>query len=53
MEDTDEIVPCIDKLVFDTKELAEGAAIYVKYRHGTAMRVYKCRFCHLWHLSSV
>lgn len=46
-------MPCNDKLAFDTKEAAEGAATYAKYKHGTKLGVYKCSYCSLWHLTSV
>ena len=50
----DEItLPCIEKLVFESKEAAEGAAVYARHLHGTSLKVYKCRYCHLWHLASV
>ncbi len=43
---------CQDKLAFETKEQAEGAAVYVKHLHGTKLKVYKCKSCNLWHLST-
>lgn len=46
-------VPCEDKLAYETKEAAEGAATYAKYKHGTKLGVYKCSHCSLWHLTSV
>ena len=45
--------PCEDKLAFDTKEAAEGAATYAKFKYGTKLGVYKCGHCSLWHLTSV
>ena len=45
-------LPCNAKLSFQTKESAQGAAIYAKHRHGSDLRVYKCRYCDLWHLAS-
>jgi predicted butyrate kinase (DUF1464 family) len=50
MEETK--LPCAEKLVFNSKEAAEGAAVYAKHRHGTQLRIYICRFCKLWHLAS-
>lgn len=44
---------CSKKLAFETKESAEGAAIYAHHRHGTKLKVYRCRHCSLWHLASV
>jgi len=45
-------LPCQEKLAFDTKEAAEGAATYTMYRHGTKLKVYVCTHCDLWHLAS-
>ncbi len=47
-----EDLPCHEKLAFDTKEAAQGAATYAQYLHGTKLKVYKCRHCQLWHLAS-
>jgi hypothetical protein len=43
---------CDDKMVFDTKAEAESAAVVAEYQRGTKLKVYRCRDCHLWHLSS-
>lgn len=50
--DSDEPLPCADKLTFDTKKQAQAAAIVADYQHGTKLKVYMCRFCHLWHMAS-
>jgi len=50
MDKTD--LPCADKLWFDTKSKAQAEASVLKWRHGTKLKVYKCRHCDLWHLSS-
>ncbi len=53
MTDDDSLaLPCNDKLAFDTREQAEAAATVAAYQHGAALRVYRCRQCGLWHLSS-
>ena len=44
--------PCSEKLAFESREAAEGAAVYAQHRHGTKLKVYKCRHCDLWHLAS-
>jgi hypothetical protein len=44
---------CKDKLAFETKAQAEGAKIYAMHLHGAELKVYKCRECSDWHLSSV
>lgn len=43
---------CAEKLAFDTKEAAEGAAVYATYQHGTKFKVYACSACGLWHLAT-
>ncbi len=45
-------LPCQEKLVFDSKEAAEGAAVYAEHLHGTKLKVYKCSHCNLWHLAT-
>lgn len=45
-------LPCKDKLAFDTRREAAATATVVRYRYGGYMRVYLCRYCQLWHLSS-
>lgn len=47
-----EELPCSEKLAFESREAAEGAAVYARHRHGTKLKVYKCRHCDLWHLAS-
>ncbi|HEX5395301.1 MAG TPA: hypothetical protein VFW52_03065 [Candidatus Saccharimonadales bacterium] len=51
MTETDKL-PCADKLAFDSKSEAEAEARVVRWRHGNALRAYRCRYCGLWHLSS-
>lgn len=46
-------LPCVDKLVFDTKKQAQDMAVSVEWQHGTVLKAYQCQYCHLWHLSSV
>lgn len=45
-------IPCVDKLAFDTKKQAQDAANVAAFQRGTKLKVYKCRHCELWHLSS-
>jgi hypothetical protein len=47
------VLPCADKLAFDTQKQAQAAATVALHQHGTTLRVYRCRYCGLWHLSSV
>lgn len=49
---TDESLPCADKLAFDTRQAAQAAATVAAYQHGTQLVAYHCRYCGLWHLAS-
>lgn len=49
---TDEL-PCHDKLGFDTQKQARTAALVADYQYSAKLKVYRCRDCDLWHLSSV
>ena len=46
------LLPCADKLAFDTAKQAETAATKSKWDYGTELKVYKCKHCQLWHLAS-
>lgn len=53
MNDTDDqALPCADKMVFDTRQQAQSTALAADWQHGASLKAYKCRHCHLWHLSS-
>jgi hypothetical protein len=43
---------CDEKMAFDTKKEAENAAIVAEFQRGSKLKIYKCRNCNLWHLSS-
>lgn len=47
-----DVLPCVDKLAFDTKKEAETAATVTAFQRGVLLRVYQCRYCGLWHLAS-
>jgi hypothetical protein len=47
-----ELLPCADKLAFETTEAARATATVSEYRYGSTLKVYKCRHCGLYHLSS-
>lgn len=50
-EDTPKL-PCADKLAFDTQKEAQASATVAEYRYGNKLKVYSCKHCGLWHLSS-
>jgi hypothetical protein len=53
VEDTpDNTLPCADKLTFETPEAAKATGTVSEWRYGSKLKVYKCRYCHLYHLSS-
>lgn len=43
---------CAEKLAFEEKQQAQDAATVAAYQRGAKLKVYRCRECHLWHLSS-
>jgi hypothetical protein len=43
---------CQEKLSFETKAQAAGTATTSHWRYGQKLKIYKCRSCKLWHLSS-
>lgn len=46
-------LPCADKVVFETKAEAEGAALVAQNKYGgKKAKVYKCRYCERWHLAT-
>ncbi|HSX42647.1 MAG TPA: hypothetical protein VLF59_01010 [Candidatus Saccharimonadales bacterium] len=46
------LLPCVDKMAFDTPAAAEATGTVSAWRYGTKLKVYRCRYCHLYHLSS-
>jgi hypothetical protein len=53
MNKDEDVLPCHDKMVFDTKKEAETTAIVAEHTRGTKLKAYLCAYCQLWHLSSV
>ena len=51
---SDEPLPCEDKLAFDDLKSANAAKAVAAWQHGEAadLKVYRCKHCSLWHLSS-
>ncbi len=45
-------LPCIEKLVFDSKDEAEAMATTLHWQRGEVLKAYRCKHCQLWHLSS-
>jgi hypothetical protein len=52
MTDENNELPCAEKMVFDSRDQAQAAATAADWQHGATLKAYKCRYCHLWHLSS-
>lgn len=46
------VLPCHEKMTFDSRKDAEAAGTAAEWQHGGALKAYKCRHCHLWHLAS-
>jgi hypothetical protein len=44
---------CENKMSFDSKIEAENTVTVAEYQRGSKLKVYKCRDCGLWHLSSL
>jgi len=53
MIDDEQVLPCAEKLAFDTELQAAAAANVAEYQHGAHVRPYVCRYCDLWHLASM
>lgn len=51
MPDQEEL-PCAGKMVFNTQKEAQAVGLAADWQHGASLKAYKCRYCHLWHLSS-
>lgn len=51
MEETT-VLPCAEKLAFDTQKQARAAAVVAELQHGTKLTTYRCIHCGLWHLAS-
>jgi hypothetical protein len=49
-EDTS--LPCADKLAFETVTAAQATATVSEHRYGSQLKIYRCRYCQLYHLSS-
>jgi hypothetical protein len=49
---SDSPLPCAEKLAFDTFRDAQAAATASQWRYGSKLKVYHCRHCQLYHLSS-
>jgi hypothetical protein len=43
---------CETKHKFDSLKDAQGAKVYAEYLYGAKLKVYFCKDCGCWHLSS-
>ncbi len=43
---------CKEKLRFATQKEAQAAVIVAEHQRGTKLKIYLCRNCGWWHLSS-
>lgn len=46
------VLPCAEKMSFDTRLEADAAGTAAEWQYGGALKAYKCRHCHLWHLAT-
>jgi hypothetical protein len=47
-----EVLPCVEKIAFDTQRQASAAANVAEFQHGAHVKPYICQYCGLWHLAS-
>jgi hypothetical protein len=52
MNDEPVPLPCADKMAFDTPEAAQATGTVSEWRYGSKLKVYRCKHCGLYHLSS-
>ncbi len=52
MDSDSNVLPCADKIAFETKKDAQTAATVALHRYGGGVKPYRCRYCDLWHLAS-
>lgn len=52
MNESSEALPCAGKLTFETPDAAQATGTVSEWRYGSKLKVYKCRYCHLYHLAS-
>ncbi len=52
MENSDDQLPCADKMSFDTQKEAQATATVARHRYGGSVKPYRCTHCNLWHLAS-
>ena len=51
-DNAEAVLPCAEKITFDSQRQANAAAVAAAYQHGTKLKSYRCRYCQLWHLAS-
>lgn len=52
-EDSENLLPCAEKLAFDNQQQAMAASTVAAHQHGAKVAPYRCQHCNLWHLKSV
>ena len=53
MPESDEpVLPCHQKMAFDSQKEAEAVATAAEWQYGGALKAYQCRYCQLWHLAT-
>lgn len=54
MSDDKTVLPCSEKLAFETYRQAKAVAVTSAYQRGSkpGVKPYKCQHCGLWHLAT-
>lgn len=47
MDNEKPALPCAEKLAFETKAQAQGAAAAAEWQHGAQLKAYQCQYCQL------
>jgi hypothetical protein len=52
MSEEANLLPCAEKMEFDTKKQAATAALAASWQRGGSLVPYKCQHCQLWHMAT-
>lgn len=52
MSEEEPKLPCSGKMAFNSRKEAKGVAVSAQWHHGGELKVYRCKYCQLWHLAS-